>query len=185
VRLKQIRTVVLASALAAASRAQLGLRPPALWSGLRVGVGAAAAIVLGVAVTTRLRPVRAAMAQRELPGPIWRWLLLDIPVATVWAEEAIYRGALGTVAEKALGPVAGRLLQSAAFGLSHISNARATGEPVIATVLATGAAGWMFAWLYERSGSLAAPMLAHLAINEAGAVAAVAVQRIGSAHGDQ
>jgi membrane protease YdiL (CAAX protease family) len=32
-------------------------------------------------------------------------------------------------------------------------------------------------WLYARSGSLAAPMLVHLAINEAGAVAALAVQR--------
>jgi len=44
-------------------------------------------------------------------------------------------------------------------------------------VLATGLAGWAFGWLADRSGSLAAPMLAHLAINEAGAVAAVAVQR--------
>ena len=34
-----------------------------------------------------------------------------------------------------------------------------------------------FALLRERSGSLAAPMLAHLAINEAGAIAALAVQR--------
>jgi membrane protease YdiL (CAAX protease family) len=41
----------------------------------------------------------------------------------------------------------------------------------------------VFGWLYERSGSLIAPMLAHLAINEAGAVAALAVQRIRSAHG--
>ena len=47
------------------------------------------------------------------------------------------------------------------------------------TVLVTGVAGWAFAWLYERSGSLLAPMLAHLAINEAGAVAALAVQRAG------
>ncbi|MDT5018213.1 MAG: protease family protein, partial [Mycobacterium sp.] len=80
-----------------------------------------------------------------------------------------------------------RLLQSAAFGLSHIAgaarpatsstDARGTGEPVVATVLATGAAGWLFASLYERSGSLIAPMLVHLAINEAGAVAALTVQR--------
>jgi uncharacterized protein len=48
---------------------------------------------------------------------------------------------------------------------------------VLGTVLATGAAGWAFGWLYARSGSLAAPMLAHLAINEAGAAAALAVQR--------
>ena len=41
----------------------------------------------------------------------------------------------------------------------------------------TGLAGWVFGWLAERSGSLLAPVLAHLAINEAGAVAALAVQR--------
>ena len=181
---KQIRTVVLAWGLVMAARAPLGLRPPALWSGLRFGLGAAAAIVFGVASTTRLPPVRAAIGQRQLPGHTWRWLLLDIPAATVWAEEVIYRGALGGIAAKAFGRTGGRLLQSALFGLSHISNARITGEPVIGTVLATGAAGWMFAWLYERSGSLAAPMLAHLAANEAGAVAALALQRIGSGHGD-
>jgi uncharacterized protein len=43
-------------------------------------------------------------------------------------------------------------------------------------VLVTGVAGWLFGWLADRSGSLAAPMLVHLAINEAGAIAALAVQ---------
>ena len=87
-----------------------------------------------------------------------------------------YRAALGTVAAEAFGPTAGRLLQSAAFGLSHIADARTTGEPIVPTVLVTGLAGWVFGWVYERSGSLIAPMLAHLAVNEAGAVAALAVQ---------
>jgi membrane protease YdiL (CAAX protease family) len=43
-------------------------------------------------------------------------------------------------------------------------------------VLVTGMAGWVFAALAERSGSLLAPALTHLAINEAGAIAALAVQ---------
>jgi len=60
---------------------------------------------------------------------------------------------------------------------SHIADARATGEPVAATVLVTGVAGWVFGWLADRSGSLAAPMLAHLAINETGAIAALTVRR--------
>jgi uncharacterized protein len=60
--------------------------------------------------------------------------------------------------------------------LSHIADARAMGEPVVGTVVVTGLVGWLFGKLHERSGSLAAPMLAHLAINEAGAVAALAVQ---------
>ena len=168
---------ILGAGLVAATRAPLGLRPPALWSGLRLGLAVAAPVAVGVAASTAVSPVRAAMAERDLPAPQARWLLVRIPFGTVWSEEAAFRAALGTVAADAFGATAGRLLQSLAFGLSHIADARSTGEPVIGTVLVTGAAGWLFALLRERSGSLAAPMLAHLAINEAGAVAAAGVQR--------
>jgi membrane protease YdiL (CAAX protease family) len=156
----------------------VGVRPGAR---LRAGVvtGAAAAGVIGVAVaaTTAVPAVRKAMQQRDLPQPAWKWLLIDIPLGTVWAEETAYRGALGTVAAQAFGPRWGRLLQASVFGLSHIPDARGGGEPVFGTVLVTGAAGWVFALLAERSGSLLAPALAHLAVNEAGAVAALLVQR--------
>jgi membrane protease YdiL (CAAX protease family) len=47
----------------------------------------------------------------------------------------------------------------------------------VGTVLVTGAAGWVFGWLAERSGSVVAPALAHLTVNEAGALAALAIQR--------
>lgn len=67
------------------------------------------------------------------------------------------------------------MFTAAVFGLSHIPDARAAGESVPGAVLVTGVGGWVFEWLYARSGSLAAPMLAHLAVNEAGAVAALAV----------
>jgi len=53
-------------------------------------------------------------------------------------------------------------------------------------VVVTGAAGWVFGALAERSGSLAAPMLTHLAINEAGALAALRVQsRKGGIHDER
>jgi uncharacterized protein len=175
---------VVGTALAILAGAPLGLRPPALWSGLRLGLAAAAPVALGVAAGTKLAPVRETMAGRELPHAAVRWLVLGIPLGTVWSEEAAYRAALGTVAAQGFGPAGGRLLQSAAFGLSHIADARSTGEPVVPTVLATGVAGWLFAWLYERSSSLSAPMLAHLAVNEAGAIGALAVQRIGSGNGE-
>jgi membrane protease YdiL (CAAX protease family) len=168
---------VVGTALAVATRAPLGLRPPALWSGLRLGLAVTAPVALGVAAATTLPPVRQAISERDLPDAAARWLLLRIPLGTVWVEEASYRAALGTVAAEAFGPTGGRLLQSAAFGLSHIVDARATGAPVIGTVLVTGLAGWLFGVLHERSGSLAAPMLAHLATNEAGAAAALSVQR--------
>jgi uncharacterized protein len=166
----------LAAGLVALTRAPIGLRPPALWRGVRTGLVVASAVVVGVVLATASPRVRAAMAKRDLPGSATTWLLVAIPLGTVFSEEAAYRAALGTIAADAFGPAAGRLLQSAAFGLSHLSDARATGQPIVPTVLVTGVAGWLFARLFERSGSLAAPMLAHLAINEAGAVAALAVQ---------
>lgn len=163
--------------LVAWAHAPLGLGPPALGRGLRLGGLAASAIAAGVALATVVPQVRAAMAERELPEPAAHWLLVRIPLGTVWSEEAAFRGVLGTLAADAFGPRWGRLLQATAFGLSHVSDARGTGEPVIGTVLVTGAAGWAFGWLHARSGSLLAPMLAHLASNEAGAVASLAVQR--------
>ena len=177
VRWHPIPNASLGTGLVAATGAPLGLRPPALWSGVRYGLAAGAAAALGVVAISTLPPVRRAMAARELPEHPGRWLLLSIPIGTIWPEEAAYRGTLGTVAEEAFGPTRGRLLQAAAFGLSHIVDARVTGQPVVGTVLLTGVAGWFFGWLHARSGSLAAPMLVHLAVNEAAGLAALGVQR--------
>jgi membrane protease YdiL (CAAX protease family) len=102
---------------------------------------------------------------------------VEIPLGTVWSEEMAFRGALASVADTAFGPIGGRLVQSVAFGLSHVPDARANSEPIAGTVVVTGLAGWLLGWLAQRSGSLAAAMLAHLAINEAGALAALAAQR--------
>jgi uncharacterized protein len=162
--------------LVAATRAPLGLRPPELRAGARLGLVAGAVATATIAATTTVPVVRAAMAVREPPASVPLWLWLRIPLGTVWAEEAAFRSALGTAGAAAFGKRSGRLLQASAFGLSHIADARAAGDPVAVTVLVTGVAGWFFGWLAERSGSLAAPMLAHLAINEAGAIAALTVR---------
>jgi membrane protease YdiL (CAAX protease family) len=167
----------LGSVLVIATDAPSGLRPPEVSRGLRLGFSVAGAVSAVVAASTALPPVRREMRCRELPRPPGVWLLLRIPIGTVFSEEAAYRGALGTLAARAFGPNVGRIVQAAAFGLSHVADARGAGDPVTRTVLVTGAAGWLFGWLHDRSGSLLAPMLAHLAINEAGAVAALLVKR--------
>ncbi len=159
------------------TRPALGLWPPRLWTGLRLGLATGSAAASAVLAATSIPGVRLSMIGRELPAPASAWLAVQIPLGTVWAEEAAFRAALATVAARAYGASGARLLQAAAFGLSHIPDARATGEPVLLTVLATGGAGWVFGWLAERSGSLGAPMLAHLAINEAAAAAALSIQR--------
>jgi uncharacterized protein len=167
----------LAGLLVSLTSAPLGLRPPQLWTGLRLGLVAGSAAATGVVAATSLPAVRLSMAERELPASASAWLAVQIPLTTVWGEEAAFRAALALLAARAYGASGGRLLQASAFGLSHIADARATGEPVLPTVLATGGAGWIFGWLTERSGSVMAPMLAHLAINESAAAAALTIQR--------
>lgn len=166
----------LGSVLMVGTSARPGLLPPALWSGLQLGAAAATAVSAGVAATSAVPVVRTGMRRKVLPEAPGRWLALRIPLGTVWPEEAAFRGALGKVGAEAFGPAGGQVLQATAFGLSHIPDARAAGQPVLPTVLVTGVAGWAFGWLAQRSASLAAPMLAHLAINEAGALAALAYQ---------
>ncbi|MFA1703920.1 CPBP family intramembrane glutamic endopeptidase [Mycobacterium intracellulare] len=173
----------LGGALVLVTRAPLGLGPPRLWAGLRLGSAVAFSAASTVAATTRLPPVRQSMAVREPPASAPDWLLVRIPVGTVWSEESAFRGALATAGSAAFGRRGGRVLQAIAFGLSHIPDARATGEPVAATVLVTGLGGWLFGWLADRTGSLAAPMLAHLAINEAGAIAVLAARSRGAVRG--
>lgn len=170
---------VFGTGLALLSGARLGLQGAELRSGVRLGSVSAALVTAGVVGSAAIPAVRAGMRARTLPVPAWKWLLVDIPLGTVWPEEAVYRGALGTVTADVFGPQLGRLLQAVVFGLSHIPNARGTGEPVLPTVLVTGAAGWVLGWLATYSGSLLAPALAHLAINEAGAVTALLVARGG------
>jgi uncharacterized protein len=167
----------LGTGLAVGVGASFGLRGRRLRDGAAWGTAAATTVAAAVAASTAIPVVRASMAARDLPTPWWKWLGFEIPVGTVWSEEAAYRAAFGTLAEAGFGPSGGRLLQAVAFGLSHIVDARGAGDPVLGTVLVTGAAGWMFGWLADRSGSIVAPVLVHLAINEAGAVAAEVVQR--------
>ncbi|WP_235677934.1 Rv0804 family intramembrane glutamic endopeptidase [Mycolicibacterium sarraceniae] len=168
---------IVSTAVAAAVGAPLGLRPPQLWAGLRTGAVAVGVVASTVAALTAVPRVRAGMTARRIPADPVRWLALEIPIATAWTEEMLFRGALQAVAVRAVGPTVGPLVQAAAFGLWHIPDARRVGDPVLGTVLVTGVAGWVFGWLAKRSGSVIAPVLAHMAFNESAALAALALQR--------
>jgi uncharacterized protein len=165
------------TALAVMAGTPLGLRHHQLGAGLRLGGVAASAVAVAVGVSPALRPVRASMRARAIGLHPAAWLGLHIPVGTVWSEELAFRGVLQPLAAEACGPRTGGVVQAVVFGLAHIGPARAAGDSVPATVLVTGLFGWLLGWLRERSGSVAAPILAHLALNEAGALAAMAVQR--------
>jgi uncharacterized protein len=176
-----------AAALAAAAAsgltaADLGLHPDQLRPGLRLGSAAAAPVVTGfalAALTPASRPLLndqrvASLTNRQLAYQV----LLRIPVGTVAWEEIAFRGVLAAALRRVLAEPAATAVASATFGIWHI---RPTAEALAANRLAptrgariaavtaiaigTAAAGALLSVLRDRSGSLAAPVLLHLAAN--------------------
>ena len=108
---------------------------------------------------------------------------MRIPVGTVLWEEVAFRGVLQAALRRVLAGPAAIAVTSAVFGLWHV---RPTAEALGVNRLAAGRgarvaaspASWLgrrrrraAVRLRERSGSLAAPMLLHLAANCGGALA--------------
>jgi membrane protease YdiL (CAAX protease family) len=175
--------------------ADLGLHPDQLRSGLRLGSAAAAPVVAAfalAALTPATRPLLndqrvASLTNRQLAYQV----LLRIPVGTVAWEEIAFRGVLQAALRRVLAEPAATAVASATFGLWHI---RPTAEALVAnrlaptrgariaavTAVATGtaAAGALLAVLRDRSGSLAAPVLLHLAANCTAPLASTLARRL-------
>ncbi|MFB7877703.1 lysostaphin resistance A-like protein [Nocardia sp. NPDC056064] len=149
-------------------------------SGFRWGLGGAAAVIAGYVVALSIPAVRRLpleVAERVPETSTLEWIALHIPVGTVLAEEAVFRGTLDPLLDDELGPAA-PVVGALDFGVWHVHPARAAGDPVAVTVAATTLAGLVFGWLRRRSGSATAPALLHLAINAGGALAPVAARWI-------
>ena len=98
-------------------------------------------------------------------------VLVAIPFGTVVLEELAFRGTLLGLLRRRLSTPWAIGVMAVLFGLWHIkgvlhspSGGIAVGA-VIGTVLATTVAGVGFGWLRVKSGSLLAPVLAHIATN--------------------
>jgi membrane protease YdiL (CAAX protease family) len=176
-----------ATALGAAAAAgltgdDLGLSPDKLRPGLRRGAAAAAPVVAALALaalTPATRPLLddervASLTNRQLAYQV----LVRIPVGTVAWEEIAFRGVLQAALRRILAEPAATAAASTTFGLWHIRPAaealalnrlapsRAARIAAVTAVAAgTAAAGALLSVLRERSGSLAAPVLVHLAAN--------------------
>lgn len=147
-------------------------------SGFRWGLASAAVVLAGYAVVLAvpsLRRLPLEIAVRAPETSTLEWIALHIPVGTVLAEEAIFRGTLDPLLAESIGPPA-LALSATDFGLWHIQPATAVGDPVLPTVLATTVAGLVFGELRRRSGSATAPALLHLALNAGGALAPAAAR---------
>lgn len=143
----------------------LGCSPARARDGFRVGgvaFGLISAVLGAAAVAGLLDDDRTQVSGAEMALKA----LVVIPLGTVLVEELAFRGALhGLLAEVTTprrGLVAGALL----FGLWHLPPIWHEGPgSLAATFAATTVAGAGFTWLRRRSGSIVAPMLAHLATN--------------------
>ena len=192
---------VAAGALLAAARAvglswsELGLEPRRFRCGVRAGVAVGLPLAAGYAAALALPAVRPVLADARvagLGGPrLAADMLVRIPVGTVLWEEIAFRGVLHAALDRLFGaPVAGAA-GSTLFGVWHVAptlaavraNAPAATASrrrcaVLAGCTGSAAAGLVFTVLRQRSGSLLAPALLHLAANSLGLLAAVGAHRL-------
>jgi len=184
-----------AAAASGLTASDLGLRRNRLRAGLRVGSAVAAPVVAAFGLAALTPATRPLLDDQRIAGLDRRQLaydvLLRIPVGTVAWEEIAFRGVLRAALRRVLAEPAATAVGSAVFGLWHI---RPTAEALAlnrlvagrgARILAvtavaawTAGAGALFCLLRERSGSLAAPVLLHLATNCGGALASALASRI-------
>jgi uncharacterized protein len=175
------------------SWSDLGLRPDRLRSGARWG-GAVAAAAAGAfvvaALVPSLRPLLddARVRRLELGGVAYH-ALVRVPLGTVLFEEVAFRGALFGAMVRVSNPVRAAVLSSSVFGLWHVRpalgllnandiapDAFARTVVVAAAVALTAVGGLCFCLLRVRSGSLVAPIVAHVATNSFGIVASAATR---------
>lgn len=129
---------------------------PALLMGV---VGGILTSIIGVVV----------LPERSVPTQLGRQLLVGVPIWLLIAspfQEFFFRGWLQTRFENRLGNLEGLLLANACFTLWHYfapfvgATSVPLGTPIGA--LSTFAAGFMYAYVFQRTRNIVAPWLAHV-----------------------
>lgn len=174
---------------------ELGVGRSSWAAGLRLGGIVFAVIAGGLVVAGLIPALHGVLADDRTTVSTGRMLLrvlVLIPIGTVLVEELVFRGVLHGLARRLADPVPAAIGVALLFGLWHLLPVwRSSGgegladggagggkaAAVAATFVATFVAGLGFAWLRERSGSVIAPMAAHVATNSVAFAVAWAVAR--------
>ncbi|SNR25058.1 CPBP family intramembrane glutamic endopeptidase [Blastococcus mobilis] len=181
-----VSALVLAARAGGMSWTELGLGRPSWSSGARWGSAALAVAATGYGVLIAVPAWRLLLDDPRVGamavGDLALRALVLIPLGTVVSEEVAFRGVLLALAGRVLGPRSAVAVTAAVFGLWHASAARLPGSlgmsprsgaaAVAGVVVATGVGGLLLGWLRQRSGSLLAPLGAHLGSNSLGLLAA-------------
>jgi membrane protease YdiL (CAAX protease family) len=195
---RYVRVNLGATGAALAAAALSGLTPADLglgrgrWLPGRTGYRLAATVAAGwllIAVVPAARPLLGDKRITSLDGRAAAYqALIRIPVGTALWEEIAFRGVLQAALRRVMPKTTAIAVTSCVFGVWHIRPTlqamRANGlagtrgravAGVAAAVATTTAGGVLFSWLRERSGSLTAPILLHVATNSGGLITALAV----------
>jgi membrane protease YdiL (CAAX protease family) len=173
------------------SWSELGLGRESVGSGLRTGLLVAAVIAAAIALLVAVPATRSFFVNDQTvtdASAIERWLkpLVLIPLGTVVFEETIFRGVLLGVLLRVTSTRRAVVASAVVFGFWHLPPAisHASGSviagvgAVLGTVAVTAAAGVGFAILRVWSGSLIAPICAHIATNSFAFAGAVVADRL-------
>jgi membrane protease YdiL (CAAX protease family) len=161
------------------SWSDLGLGRANVGEGLRLGGLIALVIGVAIALLVAIPGSRGYFEASEVAGDSGLQHVLEpllyIPLGTVLFEELLFRGVLlGALLQTSLTRVGAILVSSVIFALWHLpsavsdasGNGAFEGVGIIAgTLVSTAAAGVLFAYVRVRSGSLIAPIFAHIATN--------------------
>ena len=175
-----------------ASSSALGLGRVAVGRGVRYGLGAVGAVAVVLSLSAAASPTRGFLNDQR--GAVGGWhlievLLVSIAVLTAVPEEFAFRGVVYGAGRELWGSRRSAVVSLVLFGLwqiaptLHMAGSDTTigrvshsGGGALAavavTVAATFVAGLLFCFLRERSGSLIASVLAHVATDGPALVAA-------------
>jgi membrane protease YdiL (CAAX protease family) len=187
VNLAAAAAAILLARHAGVTMADMGMERARLARGIRTGLitvaPVAALIAIGVAIPWSRRFFLDTGVVSAGTGRVLYEMFVRIPLGTALAEEMLFRGALLGLFLRRHRPGTAVALTSVLFGLWHISPTLRsfTGNPAAASAVASGIAarvgaiagvvavtslaGTVFAWLRLRSGSIAAPWIAHTSLN--------------------
>ena len=175
-------SVLVVARVARLSWAELGLGRDDLGSGLRWGAGAFAVVSAVVILGSLLPATRHLFDSTRADisaGQLALEALVTIPIGTAVVEELAFRGVLLGMMRSRLSVVPAVLATSVLFGLWHLDpiltgagSLPSRSTVALGTFVATTIAGVGFAWLRIRSGSLVAPIMAHIATNSVSLVVA-------------
>lgn len=160
--------------------AAMGLARRHAPAGIRLGLVAFGAVAGALVVAALVPTTRGFFEDEELTigfGEMVLDAVVRIPLATVLPEELAFRGVLLGLLLGLTSTRSAVVLSSVAFGLWHVPPLVGTDGTlaILGTVAVTFVAGVAFALLRLRSGSLWAPVLAHIATNSTALVIAWAV----------